>query len=95
MANRPDGETLMESLSILSKGIRCAQRICAIPVGGDITHEAKLRAVGEVLNVAALRSEGRDAAVSKETTMMLAVVLADVEVRLLYDRLGLTTWRPA
>lgn len=94
---KQDYESLMRAIGHLRAGARCALRIIELgnrPEDG-ITDVTRAMAATEVLQVAVARADGNlTAVVSQQTMKVMVVVLADVELRLLWDRLGLTNWRP-
>lgn len=83
-------EILLQSMRELDIGIKCCHRIME---RAGISNETKLKAVADVLRVAAARAEGGDAAVSPSTMKVLQMISADAEVRILWDKLGLKEWR--
>lgn len=91
-----DFEALMKRGHQLINGLRAATRIAELPVNPEygISSMAKLDAINDVLRVAQERFDGKHAHVTEKTMKLMNVVLADVEVRLLWDRMGLTHWRP-
>ena len=93
-----DNNMLIEHNAILVNGMNCALRILELKDDDErgVTLARKMSAATEVLHVARERARGLpEACVSEETKKVLDVVLADVEVRLLYDKLGLKTWGSA
>lgn len=95
--DKTEFDDLMRRLEQLQIGLRCADRIMRMhdqPEWG-IDFVRRASAVSEVIRVATARAEGDDEmAVSEDTMLVMKVVLADVEVRLLWDKLGLKAWRP-
>lgn len=89
-------EVLHQQLQQLQRAVTCAERIRQLPDDPEhgINFESRMKAISDVLNVGVARSEGRDATVSGETMLVMRRLLADVEVRILWDRLGLKEWRP-
>lgn len=85
-------ELLLQSLRELDIGIKCCHRIMERE---GLSEGTKLHAVADVLRVAHARAEGGDASVSETTMKVLRVISADAEVRILWDKLGLKTWREA
>lgn len=86
-----------EKVRILANAVRLAERILSLqdePEYG-ITAEERLEAAMDVLNTGVARSEGADCTVCSRTHKVLHRAVTDIEVRILYDRLGLKTWRPA
>lgn len=93
-----DFKRLRASFTQLQNGVRCAQRIADCPENPEygVTFETKAKAISDVLKVAAARADGdTTVGVGPVTMMVMKVILADVEVRLLWDKLGLTHWRPS
>lgn len=90
-------EELHNQLMQLQRAVTCAERIRQLPDDPEhgITFESRMKAISDVLKVGVARSDGNDATVSGETMLVMRRLLADVEVRLLWDKLGLKEWRPA
>lgn len=91
-----DFDKTMVALGHMRVGLRCATRIIELPDNPrlGITMGSKLDAVSDVLRVAGARADGGDDTCSAATMKVMGVVLADVELRLLWDKLGLKEWSP-
>lgn len=90
-------DELKAALQQLERALRCAERITQLkdePEEG-ITFQTRMDAIADVLKVGVARSEGKDATVAPATMKVMYRLLADAETRILWDKLGLTHWRPA
>jgi hypothetical protein len=90
-------DSLLKRAKDQTAALRLAARICDLHdnAAEGVTTISKLLAVNDILRVAKLRFDGIDAKVYPPTETLVKRALVDVEVRLLWDRLGLKEWRPA
>lgn len=89
--------TPQESVTILTNATRLAHRILRLadePEYG-IDKVAKIEAAIDVLDTAMARADGADCGVTQSTHKILHRAVTDIEVRILYSKLGLTEWGPA
>lgn len=83
---------LLSNLKTLELGIRAATRVADMEVRPElgVTPESKVLCVSEVLRVSAARADGDySQSLSPEAMTVMKVAAADVEVRILWSRLGL------
>lgn len=87
-----------EKCKVLLNATRLAVRILELNDEAEfgIMPESRLEAALDVLTVGVARSEGsEEAMVCQRTHHVLNRAVTDIEVRILYDKLGLKAWRPA